>query len=848
MKNFFKKVRAFFDPVIRFFRTKPMRVIGKILGVLTKIVATILLIGVITVCIVGCVMTVYVFNTFSNSQEVPDISRIIDTGTSIVYVQNDKGEWVENQRLEGVNRIWTDLPDVPEHLQNAVIAIEDERFWQHQGVDWRRTTAAVVNKLLGGSSEFGGSTITQQLIKVVTEDNDVTIERKIREIFRAIEMERDYYTKDEILEAYLNILPLSDNVVGVGAAANYYFAKEVEDLTLAECAVIAGVTNLPAYYDPYEYPAHAKERQEVILAKMHELGMITDDEYIQACGEELVYKSSARYVEIQDYYVDQLIEDIIADLQDTYGYNYNYAEQLVYFGGLRIYSYENPTVQNTMESYFNDPDNFPDIEGDDNKLQAGLFIMDYDGRVVATVGGRGRKEANRLESRATTSQRQPGSAIKPLGVYAPAIDLDIVNYSTIVRDAPIKVNGESWPHNFGMSASDRGWKTVQYALEDSLNTVPVRILEEMGIDVGYEFLTEKLHFTSLVEEDAAYAPLALGGFTYGVTVREMAAGYQIFGNSGYYNKPHTYKKVVFEEEVLLEHIPENEQAISPESATIMNRLLQKVVSRGTGSAISGYWDDIEVFAKTGTTDNNKDSYFAGGTPYYVGAIWMGYDDNQEMTDSQRAEAKMLWNKCMLYLHEDLEGKSFDLWGDVVGAYYSTGSGIAGGGGAYGYYKAGEVPYGVNSMGGVSYGSDTTTKKKTTKTTVTTTETTKKTRKTRKTTTTLEEEEITKKTTVTTEATDPPTTKPTDPPTTKPTDPPTTQPTDPPTTEPTDPPTTTPPEPLDEILTDDPTEETEAPLSEEETASLLNDTGEADIATAMADDAAQDVTDDSAVDE
>ncbi|MBQ9415193.1 MAG: transglycosylase domain-containing protein [Clostridia bacterium] len=696
--NFWSKLKAFFQ-------SKPVHIFGIIFGVIFKIVLTVVLIGVIAACIGGVVLTIYVFNTFANSQEMPDISRIMENGTSIVYTQNSNGDWVESQRLEGINRIWTDLPEIPDNLQKAVVAIEDERFYEHDGVDWKRTAAAVVNKLLHNSNEFGGSTITQQLIKVVSEDDDATIERKIREIFRAIEMERDYYTKDQILEAYLNILPMSDGVVGVGAAANYYFGKDVSKLTLAECAVIAGITNSPSYYDPYDHPAHARERQHVILQKMHELGFISDDEYIQAYGEELHFKNSAKYVDVQDYYVDQLIEDIIADLQEEYGYNYNYAEQLVFFGGLRIYSYENTAIQGKIEAIFRDDSNFPDIEGEEEDPNAAIFIMDYDGRVIATVGGRGQKTGNRSLNRSTQSRRQPGSAIKPLATYAPAIDLDIVNYSTLVRDAPIQLpDGDLWPSNFGMGVGDHGWVTVQYALEDSFNTVPVRILQEMGLSTSYEFLTEKLHFTSLEPEDEDYAPLGLGGFTYGVTVREMAAGFQIFGNGGYCNKPYTYEKILLDDDILLEHKTAAEPAIDPASATVMNKLLQKVFTQGTATAIRGDWPGMEVFAKTGTTNDNKDSYFAAGTPYYVGAVWMGYDNNDSLSEWQRSIAKVLWSQCMRAAHEGLEPTSFDEWGDVEGHYYGSNGCVTSGGGNWGWYKSSNIPTGgSNTLGDISYG-------------------------------------------------------------------------------------------------------------------------------------------------
>ncbi|MBR5134582.1 MAG: transglycosylase domain-containing protein [Clostridia bacterium] len=683
------------------FHSPSMRVVGKCLGFVAKTLLTVFLIGMITACIFGCVLTIYVLDTFSNSSNIPDLSRIMNGGTSIIYTQNDKGEWVESQRLEGENSIWADLETIPDYMQKAVIAIEDERFYQHKGVDWKRTGAAVLNEVLSGGSSFGGSTITQQLIKVVTEDNDVTIERKIREIFTALELERDYYTKEDIMEAYLNVLPLSDSVIGVGAAANYYFNKDVSELSLAECALIAGITNRPAYYDPYDHPDHAKNRQELILNKMYELGFITEDEYRQAYGEELHYQRSQTYVKVNDYYTDLLIKDVIADLQETYGYGYTYAENLVFRGGLRIYSYEDVETQQAVEAIFRDDSNFPDVSGAENQPTAAIFIMDYEGRVVATVGDRGEKVGNRVQNIATDSRRQPGSSIKPLSVYAPAVDLNLINYSTVVANQPIKLgDGSKWPHNFGETTeAATGWRTVQKAVQQSHNTIPAQILKKMGIDTSYNFLTQNLHFTSLEESDKNYSPLALGGFTYGVTVREMAAGYQIFGNGGFYNSPHTYHKVEVGSEVLLQHMPEHEQAISPESATIMNKLLQKVVTQGTAYAIYGDLD-MQVFAKTGTTDDNVDSYFAGGTPHYVGAIWMGYKDNQHLTDYQRAQAKEIWSKCMQKVHQlsDKTTGEFPIWGEVEGHYYDSETGVVSAyGDAHGYYKAGYVPYTSNSF-------------------------------------------------------------------------------------------------------------------------------------------------------
>ena len=697
-----------------FRRKRPVKITLKILSAIFKCLATIILVGAITASVVGCVMMVYVFANFGNGDDMPSLDVLMENETSIVYVKDSAtGEFVEQQRMEGTNSIWKDLEEMPLHMQHAIVAIEDERFYDHYGVDWKRTISAMANLVLHFSDvEYGGSTITQQLVRLVTDEKEHSIQRKITEIFRAIELEQEYYTKEQILEAYVNIMPLTGNIVGVGAGANYYFGKEVEDLSLAECAVLASITNNPSLYNPYTHPENVRSRQRVVLRKMYELEWITEEEYKQALGEELHFQSSVKNVGIESYYTDLLVEDVIAALQERYGYTYRYAENMVYHGGLRIYSAEDPEQQKLVEDIFADEDNFPaSLEGDEEDPQSAIYIMDYTGRTVATVGARGEKTANRVLNRATQSTRQPGSAMKPIGVYAPAIQMNIAHFSSLEHDMYITLpDGSRWPVNYESRLSDNGYTPLEVALQKSLNTVPVRLLQEVTPQRSFDFLTGPLGLTSLVTSletesglrtDIDLAPLALGGLTKGVYCRDMAAAYQVFGNGGTYNKPYTFYRVADSEgeELLKGGTQMTVQALDTDSAYVMNRLLQRVIRgpSGTGRGLQGSWSgDWGVFAKTGTTSDNKDVYFAGGTPYFVGACWFGYDDNQQMISSQTGGARSLWNAAMLALHQNLEAKNFDEFkGTTVEAPYCSDTGMLATSNcphtATGVYKADNTP-------------------------------------------------------------------------------------------------------------------------------------------------------------
>ena len=696
--------------VRQFLQKKPVRIARRVLASVMKCILTIFLIGTITASIVGCVMVVYVVANIDSSVPI-DLDELKFDESSIVYAKNAAGEWEEIQRVEGANSVWTDLSDIPLNMQNAVIAIEDKRFRDHYGVDWMRTISAAVNQVFHFRSTYGGSTITQQLIKNITQDDDVKISRKVREIFRAIDLEKNA-SKDQILEAYLNILPLSGNITGVGAAANYYFGKDVQDLTLAECALIAGVTQNPSRYNPYLHPDNIKQRQKVVLQEMYRNGFITEDEYIQAYNEELVFRSNMRRVDVQDYYADKLTEDVINALMENYGYTYELAEQMYYYGGLEIYSCENEELQDRVSTIFENDANYPDHHsGDKEDPQAAIAIIDYQGRLVATVGGRGEKTANRVLNRSTTSVRQPGSAMKPIAVYAPAIDLNLITYSTVMDDHPMTMDdGSTWPRNFDNYYN--GNVTMESAVKWSLNTIPAKLIMELTPERSFDFLTNNLHMTTLVRSKEVNGQiltdiipsLALGGVTDGVKCIEMAAAYQVFGNGGYYNQPYTFERVERGNEVILQNSPSNIHALDENTAYVMNQLLQRVIDGGNGATGRGYGvTGFTTFAKTGTTTDQKDVYYVGGTPYYVGACWFGYDNNDEIRNSDTTYARRLWQKAMNALHEGLGAKEFEKPDTTVKALFCQTTGLLANTGCTstgtGYYKPDNVPGYCTAHGG-----------------------------------------------------------------------------------------------------------------------------------------------------
>ena len=648
---------------------------------LKKAVATLLLICVFTGVICSGCFTVYLIKYINPELDIGLADYKLDY-TSVVYAMNDDtGEYEELEKLyKNENRIWVDIEDVPEHLIDAFIAIEDKRFFTHKGVDFRRTMGAILNFISFSKKMYGGSTITQQLIKNISGDDDVKPQRKIEEILRAFNLEK-IYSKKQILEVYINTIYFGRSLNGVQTAANKYFGKDVSELTLSQCAALAGITNWPVKYDPYNNPENNKKRRDTILWEMYDQGRISRKEYEQAKNEELSFsdKSISVQAKAQSWFVDQIIEDVIADLQAEKGYTKAYATQLLYSGGLKIYSTMDKDVQAAMDSVFTNESTFPKV-GAKGTPQASMIIMDHStGAVLGIVGGRGEKTGSRVLNRATQTYRQPGSTMKPLAVYAPAIEFNVINMATPVEDKPYESN--NWPKNY--YEGYQGQMTVRKALEVSANTVPVRLLmTKLGVEKSFQFATKNLGLMSLVEEetrngkqfsDKNASGLALGGVTDGVTVMELTAAYSAIANRGTYNKPFTYTKIVDNNgRVVLEKKVQSSPAMSQETSYIMTKLLEDVVKNNQGA--SARISNQPSAGKTGTTSNDRDRWFVGFTPYYCGGVWFGFDTPKSIKIIGGNPATILWKQVMDKVHRGKRARSFPSSDNVVVQDYCIESG------------------------------------------------------------------------------------------------------------------------------------------------------------------------------
>lgn len=610
--------------------------------------------------------------------------------TSFIYGYDSDGNQVELTRLHGEeNRIWVDLDDMSPHLKDAFIAIEDQRFEKHHGVDWIRTIGVIVKPSNSGQ---GGSTITQQLIKNLTDEKDVTIVRKFNEILSALNLERNY-SKDEIIEAYLNTIYLSEGCYGVKTAAETYFGKDVSDLNIAECASIAAITQFPGKYDPLRKPENNRQRQLRILEEMLSQGFITQEEYDEAVAYEMVFTNSENYQgsqvsdsesgsnenKIDSYYVDYVVKTVLEDLQKM-GYTERKAKSLLYGGGLKIYTAVDFDVQNALEDVYENYKRMPD-----ETVQGAMVVMNYEGRVLGLVGGTGEYSGSLELNRAFQSYRQPGSSIKPLSVYGPAFEKSLnddsvdIYWSTLIDDRPLKeVNGKMWPTNEGGGYS--GAKTtIQKGIANSLNTISARTLDMIGVDYAYDYITNRFHISSLSAADCDYAPLATGSLTEGVSVLEMTAAYAAFGNGGAYYQPYCYYKIEDSQgNVLIETdaASTKEQALTESTGWLMNKILQTVMTSGTGRSykISG----VECFGKTGTTTDSKDRWFVGGTPEYVAAVWYGYDMPKEIVYRLSSNpAGTIWETVMNEIY-DVKGKDvteFPEYDGIVQKSYDSSNGL-----------------------------------------------------------------------------------------------------------------------------------------------------------------------------
>lgn len=644
---------------------------------LSRILITLVLIGVLCGCFCGIAFAMYVhiYINPSAQETAAEISKGLGLNlNSFIYAkESDSDEYTLYETIKGKeNREWVDSDKIPDTLKNAVVAIEDERFYKHHGVDWVRTIGAVKGWLLGGT-QYGGSTITQQLIKNITADNDYSVKRKVNEIFRAFALEKEIDDKDRILVMYLNTIYLGYNSYGVQTAAMQYFDKDVSQLDLAESAVLAGLTNNPSIYDVYNHPEKVKERQETILAQMLDQKMISQEEYEAAVAEELNYRPYEEYQQeiksTYSYFTDEVIKDVINDLMTEKGYSRLVAENMVYSGGLNICATIDTKVQNALDEVWANADNFPNTEKYGEIPQSAMVITDKQGNIVGIAGGRGEKTSSRGFSYASDARRQPGSSIKPLATYGPAMDAGIATPDTTVYDRALiqDADGNPWPMNDGKYPTGRAM-TVKEGMTRSLNTISAQLLKQLTPQKSYEFMTQQLGFKLVdsrtnedgtVQSDIDLAPLALGALTDGVTVREMAGGFSTFINDGVYGGTRTYTKVTDSEgNTIMENTPNTDKGFTNvRTDYYMLDCLQNVTAHGTAYGIQ--LDGVETGGKTGTTTSNTDIWFCGITPKYSGAVWVGYEHNYRLDGLYGRNAAEIWLAVMQKVHAGDSGLVFD---------------------------------------------------------------------------------------------------------------------------------------------------------------------------------------------
>lgn len=674
------------------------------------IIGTVLAVLVLTMIFFSILFAMYINRTMKNKVEVNLNAYDLSQATEMYAKEKGSDEWKMYQTLyDGENRILLTADQIPENLRKAAVAIEDKRFYKHKGVDWKGTLRAVMSTVTGGGVQ-GGSTITQQLIKNITGNDETTVKRKVTEIYRALQLEKQY-DKDVILDTYLNTVYFGESCYGAQTASRMYFGKDAQDLSVAECASLIAITNNPSRYDPLISDwtlENNRSRQLLVLENMYKQGMIKEKEdYEAACNEEVVFTNGynclgqqvegyvAPTVEEEtgekvtkannSYFTDQVIEDVarkfveIYDLQDSKPDSegkvisaYERAVGMVYSGGYKIYTTQNLAYQKIAEEEFETTEYQQQTDSYDQPLQIAMTVMDpYTGDVVAMVGGTGVKTADRAWNWAT-EVRPCGSAAKPVSTYAPALDNGTITAAAIIDDYPIDLNGSAWPRNVTRVYS--GLTSMREAVVQSLNTCAVRTNLMYGTYNSYKFMTEKLGFTTLTDTDSQQVGnMALGGFENGVTTLEMAAAYSAFVNDGIYTTPRTYSRVEDSKgNVIIDNNTESHVAMKKTTAYLMRSILQDVVRRGSGGG--AYFSGMSIGGKTGTTDDARDRYFAGFTPYYCAAAWSGYKSN-EVVYSDTNPCSAMFKRVMSRIHEGLEDPGFHSCDGLVNVTVCADSGL-----------------------------------------------------------------------------------------------------------------------------------------------------------------------------
>lgn len=714
-----------------------LRVAGHFGSVIVTTLLSFFLIFVIVGAIVGTALVVYILGFMESTNEV-SIHELEMSYSTFVYAEDKEGELVELRKIDGgsgIQRLPMDIEDIPQHVLDAFVYAEDARFYTHDGVDYQSTVAALANTFLKfWDTERGGSTITQQLIKNITGDNEVSAERKIREIFRAMQLEKNY-TKEEILEAYLNYIGFGGSANGIKMASLKYFGKEVDELTIAEAACLAAIPKSPEVLNPFANADRNRERQLYVLEAMYTNGAITFDEYQSALAEKMLFTNTDEYkalhpdddalkdaIEAEEPYswvVDAAINEYADVLVDELGISHSEAITRINEGGYQIYTTVDLDMQAAVEEKFQSMDNIlagmataestkhkRDLDGDGvysdeeaQYLQAGFAAIDYTGAILATVGGIGEKEGSLSTSYAYEPQ-QPGSTIKPVTTYALGFYTDTIHWGSQLPNSGImRINGKSWPVNYGNAVGGGNMLHMYYALQKSYNTIPAQICKLLGTTAVYNFATESLGL-ELNSYDNNYAPLCVGGLNQGISITNLTNAYMVYGSGGAYSKAHIIAHVTQGDGTLVyTGGTDLKPAIDSETATVMNKMLLNVVNNGTGTAAKLTASDgtrIPIAGKTGTTTDWYDLTFVGLCPDFVSGVWIGYKDNAMIQRHSSLKSALIWRNIIGdYIKETYTGNDFFYDENVISAPMCTATGnIAASGcpkGVTGYWKSSNAP-------------------------------------------------------------------------------------------------------------------------------------------------------------
>lgn len=664
--------------------------------------------GVIGTIVLGAGMTL--LYSFSDPELDERLASLEISSTSQILAYNSEGELVVYEELHSTeNRVWVSINEMPQHLLDLLVAMEDKRFYLHRGFDPIRTVSATIqyamHRLSGGvgvGDGGGGSTITQQVIKNITADDDTEgwggIVRKFKEILRAFYIERKY-DKEQILEYYLNTVYFGNGCYGMHTAAKYYFDKEVSELSMNECAAILSITNDPSYYDPYIKPDNNYDRRSLALWYAWDQEYISEEDYRSSLAEPLILRDrkasngTTSNNSVFSYFTDLVFEWTVKELMEQKGYTRGYAESYIYTSGLRIYTTVDPDIQHIMEEYFSNENNYIDKDSE-IKAEVSMEVIDpKTGNILGVVGGRGVKTKSLLLNRVSQTKRPPGSSIKPISIYGYAIENNIVTAATAIDDSPLYVETKenkvpkedyelegitytsytSWPVNYDRKYN--GILDVKTALYNSYNTPAVKLLQKIGVEESYNFAKNMMRLDSLVPQDKDLAPLSVGSLTYGLTLQELTAAYTVYANQGSYSAPRCVTRIeTFDGKVVLENDVDRAIVFTPQTAYIMTDILGKAVSNGSSSDVANL-APIATAGKSGTTSNFQDRWFIGYTPYFLAGIWWGYDIPQSNENTHHVQ---MWHDVMYQIHSirGITEGSFTQPDGIVSAMYCNVSGKA----------------------------------------------------------------------------------------------------------------------------------------------------------------------------